>query len=695
MARLPFRDINVHASSSHYAFTSPSSPSEPTLVVERSSGNIRLSDGPLLGGKRVTCIAGILGIIKLRLDKYIIIITKAQQAGRLKGHLIYKIVATELLPLRERALHDQDEDTYIAFLENFLKSGPMYFSYSMDLTNSFQRQSQSDVSSPLWKRADDRFFWNRFVQSDLIEFRTSGTRQQPGPQPGADPYILPVIFGMLKIVPTSVKNFPLTLALISRRSRRRAGTRYFSRGLDERGNVSNFNETEQIVVLNDTSIGLGGFGGNGEMQDGKVKDSRKESQILSYVQIRGSVPVYWAEVNTLFYTPRLQIRGIEAAAAAARAHFEEQIKLYGDIYLLNLVKQNGRELAVKDAYEKMFKLLTSQSTLNKEQGSLTEGNFRNKESSHRQQSLDQLHYVYFDFQKETKGLKLHRTKILLERLMDVLEKQQYFRGVNMPGDADLLDVRNQQKSVFRTNCMDCLDRTNVMQSILASHVLNRQLIAVGVLKEHETLASDLGFEVLFRNLWADNADCISSSYSGTGALGTDLTRTGNRTKIGMFQDLSNSITRYVKNNFLDGPRQDSFDLFMGTYIPSTGSDLVFVDKRPLLVQSIPYILAFSIFFVMVGICSRPFPGTALLPIKIFTMFWFIVGVWSFVFILKNGMLYVNWPRFIPTPWATEGYQEAFNNILKDKIMGPLVIRRERGLSTARYTNAEEGKKRIE
>ncbi|RKF61784.1 Phosphoinositide phosphatase SAC1 [Golovinomyces cichoracearum] len=695
MARLPFRDINVHASSSHYAFTSPSSPSEPTLVVERSSGNIRLSDVPLLGGKRVTCIAGILGIIKLRLDKYIIIITKAQQAGRLKGHLIYKIVTTELLPLRERALHDQDEDTYIALLENFLKSGPMYFSYSMDLTNSFQRQSQSDVSSPLWKRADDRFFWNRFVQSDLVEFRTSGTRQQPGPQAGADPYILPVIFGMLKIVPTSIKNFPLTIALISRRSRRRAGTRYFSRGLDEKGNVSNFNETEQIVVLNDTSVGLGGFGGNGEMQDGKFKDSRKEYQILSYVQTRGSVPVYWAEVNTLFYTPRLQIQGVEAAAAAARAHFEEQIKLYGDIYLLNLVKQNGREQAVKDAYEKMFKLLTSQYILKKEQGSFIDGTFRNKESSHRQQSLDRLHYEYFDFQKETKGSRLHRTDILLKRLMDVLEMQQYFRGVSMPGDADLLDVRNQQKSVFRTNCMDCLDRTNVIQSILASHVLNRQLIAVGVLKEHETLESDLGFEVLFRNLWADNADCISSAYSGTGALGTDLTRTGNRTKIGMFQDLNNSITRYVKNNFLDGPRQDAFDLFMGIYIPSTGSELVFVDKRPLLIQSIPYILAFSIFFVMVGICSRPFPGTALLPIKIFTMFWFIVGVWSFVFILKNGMLYVNWPRFIPRPWATEGYQEAYNNILKDKIMGPLVTRRERGLSTARYTNAEEGKKRIE
>ena len=64
---VPFRDINVHASASNYAFTSPSSPSSQTLVVDRPSGDLRLSDGALLGSKRVSSIAGILGIIKLRL----------------------------------------------------------------------------------------------------------------------------------------------------------------------------------------------------------------------------------------------------------------------------------------------------------------------------------------------------------------------------------------------------------------------------------------------------------------------------------------------------------------------------------------------------------------------------------------------------------------------------------------------------
>jgi hypothetical protein len=69
MATLPFRDINVHASASHYAFTSPSSPSAATLVVDRPTGDLRLNDGALLGGKRVSSIAGILGMVRLRLGK--------------------------------------------------------------------------------------------------------------------------------------------------------------------------------------------------------------------------------------------------------------------------------------------------------------------------------------------------------------------------------------------------------------------------------------------------------------------------------------------------------------------------------------------------------------------------------------------------------------------------------------------------
>jgi phosphatidylinositol 4-phosphatase len=85
----------------------------------------------------------------------------------------------------------------------------------------------------------------------------------------------------------------LQLYLISRRSRFRAGTRYFRRGIDHDGHVANFNETEQIATV------------------ASQADPNHAATTLSFVQIRGSVPVFWAEINTLRYKPDLQTMDLQ------------------------------------------------------------------------------------------------------------------------------------------------------------------------------------------------------------------------------------------------------------------------------------------------------------------------------------------------------------------------------------------------
>lgn len=588
-------------------------------------------------------------------------ITKAKPVGRLRGHTVYKVVATELLPLRERQVHDPDEDSFLSLLRNFIKSGPMYFSYAVDLTNSVQRQAQHDGESPLWKRADDRFFWNRFLQSDLIDFRNQGARGHPAPQPAIDPYILPVIFGMLEIHPTTFKGTPLTLALITRRSRHRAGTRYFTRGLDDEGHAANYNETEQILILNDSASGLGGFAGSSSApgtQRNNAGAEGKDLQILSYVQTRGSVPAYWAEVNTLKYTPKVQIRTIEAALPAARAHFEEQIRIYGDNYLVNLVNQKGRELPVKQAYEQVVDQLVTNPQERVQGDQLTDEKFHTIETGgggnarQGRSIFDRLHYVYFDFHAETKGLQMHRAQLLIDRMHEALLAQQYFRAAEMPGSSRIdgqLEVRSLQTSVVRSNCMDCLDRTNVVQSMLARWTLDRMFTDLGLLPRGARFADeDAAFEFMFRNMWADNADVVSKAYSGTGAMKTDLTRLGKRTKGGALQDGNVAVTRYWRNNFLDGPRQDAFDLFLGAYqVPAGGGGIgaasfVFADRRPVWIQSIPYIAAFGFFFILLATYTPRLPDAAVWPLRIVTLFWAAVTVWSVYFIFTHGMLYVSY-----------------------------------------------------
>ncbi|KAK7430118.1 Phosphoinositide phosphatase sac1 [Neonectria magnoliae] len=703
-SKLPFRDINVKVASDSYTFTSPSSPDAPALIIDRPTGDVRLSEGGAGTAKRasrVSSIAGILGIIQLRLDKYVIFISKAQPIGRVNGNMVYKVVSTEILPMRERQIHDPDEDIFIELLKTFLANGPMYFSYSIDITNSFQRQAQADTSQPLWMRADDRFFFNKYLQTDLINYRNRGSRSHPGSQAGIDPYILPCIFGMFEIKPTTFKSNPLTLVLISRRSRHRGGTRYFTRGVDDEGHAANYNETEQIIITNDSNSGLGGYAGSSDMQSGKYGTGPgQDKQIFSYVQTRGSVPAYWAEINSLRYVPKLQIRGIETGFSAAQKHFDEQISLYGDNYLINLVNQKGRERRVKEAYEKMVQMLVSSPKVHQEADLLTEEKFTTIQPQVTRQEFDRLHYIYFDYHSETKGMRMDKAYALIERLSDALDKQGYFRAVDTPSGIDGgIDARNYQTSVMRTNCMDCLDRTNVVQSMFARHMLDRIFEDLGFMARGSSFRDeDDAFENMFRNLWADNADVISNAYSGTGAMKTDVTRTGKRTKVGALQDARIGVTRYFRNNFLDGPRQDSFDLFLGAYQPGTtniGTTLVFTDRRPVLIQAIPYILAFSVFIILVGLFTRRAPDASVLPMRIFLLFWFAIAAWAFSFVWGHGMLYVNWPRLNPRPYAVEGYNEHYTKARKDTLVGSFVSKHERGLSTARYVNAEEGKKRIE
>lgn len=48
---------------------------------------------------------------------------------------------------------------------------------------------------------------------------------------------------------------------------------------------------------------------------------------------------------------------------------------------------------------------------------------------------------------------------------------------------------NLQKGVFRTNCMDCLDRTNVVQSVLARQLLLQWLIRLGIMNKPRNLSA--------------------------------------------------------------------------------------------------------------------------------------------------------------------------------------------------------------
>jgi SacI homology domain len=367
--------------------------------------------------------------------------------------------------------------------------------------------------------SDDRFFWNRKALSSVL------AAGHP-----ARGFITPIINGFVESSTCKVGDSDVTLLLISRRASARQGTRFNMRGADAEGNVANYAETEQIATLSD-------------------------GRVSSYVQIRGSIPILWDQPVSMKYTPRVFLKGNDSANSTIFArHMRQQIHNYGYITAVNLIDKKKDQKMLGEAYEKHavgFLSANANATLSN--------------SSDKNPKATPLHYVWFDFHAECKKMRWDN----LSKLVDIVSKDFALYGYYAKDARGT--VTATQAGVFRTNCMDNLDRTNVVQSLFARRAA---LLAIPSAwdKTQSSGCSVLtspfrDFENCFNNLWADNADAISMLYSGTGALKTDFTRTGKRTLAGAVADGVNSIKRYVLNNLNDGRTQDAWDLFIGKYVP--------------------------------------------------------------------------------------------------------------------------------
>ncbi|KAL7420895.1 Phosphoinositide phosphatase sac1 [Cryptotrichosporon argae] len=595
------------------------------------------SDIPLGKEKVITCY-GIIGILSLATTDFLIVVTARTPSCRLLSHPIYLATDFRLLPLSplstSSAILDHPvEKELVALVEQGLKSGRLWFSYGWDLTNTLQRQKEAEDGGkglgkePMWKRADERFFWNKYLMEPLID----ATENQ-----GVDVTV--------ELRSANINNRDVLFCLTARRSRHRAGTRYFSRGINRDGEVSNFNETEQIVLLDPLPEA-----GQAQAIRGRV-DGRER---LSFVQTRGSVPIFWAEVNNLRYKPDLQIMDIPETTQALKNHLYKMINEYQSLYLVNLVNQKGYEQPVKEAFERGMATVSASDPL----------------------IAERAHYVYFDFHAECRKMRFDRISVLIDRLAAGLDGMGWYHAVTPAAmgfasgsSSASAQVLRKQTGVVRSNCMDCLDRTNVVQSALGKWALNKQLRDAGVLSHKETIDDHEAFMVIFRNVWADHADTISTAYAGTGALKTDFTRTGKRTREGYLADGYNSVMRYIRNNFFDGDRQDAFDLLTGAWVAKKGGIPPLTDTRPLVMRSMPYVLAFALTMVFAAITL---PRTSDLSIYSFLLLWFFLAFVSGSYIWGNGTAYVSWPRLNP-PLEILSYRgEGFRS-----------LQRGRGLSLA-------------
>lgn len=123
-------------------------------------------------------------------------------------------------------------------------------------------------------------------------------------------------------------------------------------------------------------------------------------------------------------------RGPEMTKRAFQKHFEDLISTYQQVFLVDLLSDTkAREIILTKEYVRQ----------------IYESEFK-----------DNLKFVHFDFHHYCSGDRYQSLKVLVGKLAQGLHDYGYFVE-----DIQARKVNKLQQGVFRVNCLDSLDRTNV------------------------------------------------------------------------------------------------------------------------------------------------------------------------------------------------------------------------------------------
>lgn len=384
---------------------------------------------------------GCLGVLRIKSGNsrlcFLVMVTACTSVGRIRDTDICKITATDFVPLQDETA----EEEQIASLRKLLNSGMFYFSSTtgstFDLDLCAQKQFEKD------QEAGNRFFWNRSLHLHLKQYHVN-----------CSDWLLKVICGVVEIRTAYATEKKAKACLISRLSCERTGTRFCVQGTDDDGHVSNFVETEQVIYLDDA--------------------------VSSFVQIRGSVPLFWEQTGGQVGSHHMRLtRGLEANAPAFDRHLMLLREHYGNQVIVNLLRIKGGEEVLSRAYKKlMWASLHGSGT-------------------------PMINFDYYHCAKSGKVEKLH--SLLKPQLQEHMEQFGFFTS----GERVHLRL---QTGVFRTNCLNCLDRTNSVQSYVALEVLYHQLESLGMAGKKSVVERFVEF---YRTMWSVTGHNFSKMFTGS------------------------------------------------------------------------------------------------------------------------------------------------------------------------------------
>lgn len=478
---------------------------------------------------------GLVGFIRFTAHYYLIVVKKCSQVAVLAGRSIFHIDDVELVPISNNYRKPDKYSAEARLMSTFQSldlTKTFYFSNTYDITNTLQTNllreklkavGRSDISIPSGiPDYNEMFMWNNNLLRPVL--------------PCIDTvydWFRPIVHGFIDQVDVSVLGKNVYITLIARRSHHFAGARFLKRGVNKQGYVANEVETEQIVA----DMLLTGFHspGNGYFDSDRY---------TSFVQHRGSIPLYWTqEASNLTAKPPIQITAVDPFFSSAGLHFDMLFQRYGKVEVLNLIKtkeKTPREMKLLKEFEQCINYLNQFLADDKKIG-----------------------YTSWDMSRASK----QDGQGVIEFLERFAAKTVAEAGIFHNG-SNFKSTKIQQ-GICRSNCIDCLDRTNAAQFVVGKRALGMQLKSLGIV-DNSYLEYDSDIINILTELFHDLGDTIALQYGGSHLVNTMETYRKINQWSSHSRDMIESIKRFYSNSFVDAQRQDAINLFLGHYVWKKG-----------------------------------------------------------------------------------------------------------------------------
>ncbi|XP_078441081.1 phosphoinositide phosphatase SAC3-like [Wolffia australiana] len=509
------------------------------------------------GLKFVTDCYGIVGFIKFFGPYYMLLITKRKQIGAICGHTVYAIAKSEIFSLGNSSLsldvdRCRNESRYKKLFCAVDLSKDFFFSYSYPIMHCLQKNfCDAHHGKPVYS---SMFVWNEFLVRGMSRHLKNSF------------WTVALVYGFFQQSKLSVSGKDFKLTLIARRSRHYAGTRYLKRGINDGGNVANDVETEQIVSADSCHL------------EGPVKMS-------SIVQNRGSIPLFWSqETSRLNLKPDIILHKRDQKYEATRRHFMNLAHRYGNpIIILNLIKtieKRPRESVLRTEFVRAIDIINEDLPVENRLKFL----HWDLHSHFRKKTINVLGFLgqvadralqstgFFCCQANPSSITGNTTT------WPVLEGDDDFSQSNSeenenhcsPAEESSAPLVKFQNGVLRTNCIDCLDRTNVAQYMYGLAALRCQLHELGLIDVPE-IPLDTPLADALMSLYETMGDTLALQYGGSAAHNKIFSQWRGHWKVTIqSQELLRTLQRYYSNAYVDAEKQDAINVFLGHLRPQQG-----------------------------------------------------------------------------------------------------------------------------